>query len=269
MRLHLIDQVEPSLTRRILHALEATWLNLSALMLQLRIRLFLKDSFAELDSFVNASEQQMELRFQEVLEHELDENLRGRGLGGLALHRVTMNALHGAGIENLLDLKGVSEARLQSIPNIGPMRSSQIATAFDREVKKLALKGFESESFRHAAGLHLAILDAHADSKARLKAEIDELYRLADAFFADVSEYCINENVRIRLKIHKNRLWQRTSDYLRNYRNELGRLASTRRTYANRPYLRNGIGARIDDVLSGRTYKVKAGRTVLVYRKKR
>lgn len=166
---------------------KATALNMKVLYLQFR----LWRANSALDGFDTAIQDAMD-RMHEACQRDaslaFERILDEISVDSLGLQPVIVQALHW---DDVHTLKGVGKRLydLESIPNIGPMRSQMIEKAYARRLDKAALQACHTILMIEEVRTYLAFKDSVTATMQQYDDRLQQLRARAGAYYAEIGDY--------------------------------------------------------------------------------
>lgn len=198
---------------------DATALNMSVLFLELRLG-YAKWQLRGFLGAIGTARERMHAACRNDANVAFHRILGGIPIDSLGLQPNIVHSLEWADIRNLREL-GDNRWRLQSIPNIGPMREQLIEKAYTRRLEKAAVESCHTIVIMEEIRNHIAFRNAMHAIKEKFEQRREAIRARADDYYAISDEYCEDEGYREEAKTEKERLWADADAFLSDMRAEL------------------------------------------------
>ena len=176
-----------TLFRRTTLAVEATGLNASVMILQVRLW-WTKKRVSWMLGSIDDARDRMRAACQREADRALKSVMRSTPIRSMGLSRVILNSLENVRINELSDLDP-NVYKLEQIPNIGPARAKSIIQAFHEAMRKAALVACRTTAIDEQVQHYVLYRSSVTALVADLSSKQAVLSNLADEYYADAESY--------------------------------------------------------------------------------
>ena len=186
-------------------ALKSAGLNISVMFLELRLWYAQRQINGMLGSVENAKDRLHEACKKDA-ERAFETAKRDTSVGSLGLSKVIVNALENTGIHDLKRLD-VIMYNLESIPGIGPSRAETIRQAFEKSLRKAAVKSGRTHLMVELTRRHVLFQSSVTSTMEQLTTKREPLRARADDYIAAIDDYCMYSDYRQESRKSQKKLW--------------------------------------------------------------
>ena len=186
-------------------ALKSAGLNISVMFLELRLWYAQRQINGMLGSFEKAKDRLHEACKKDA-ERAFETAKRDTSVGSLGLSKVIVNALENTGIQDLKRLD-VIMYNLESIPGIGPSRAETIRQAFEKSLRKAAVKSGRTYLMVELTRRHVLFRSSVTSTMEQLTTKREPLRARADDYIAAIDDYCMYSDYRQESRKSQKKLW--------------------------------------------------------------
>ncbi len=201
-----------SFLRLIAHALEAQWINLSVLYLELRL-CYAQRQINGMHGSIEDAKERMKAACQRDAESAFEYAKHHTKVSELGLSNVIVNALSNADIHDLKDLDAIMY-NLESIPNIGPSRADTIRRTYERSIIKAAIQAGRTPNMTNITRQQVLFRNSVLSTIARLSGLREPLSRRADDYNSVVADFWADAAYRQEMRDSKQALWRHAGLFL-------------------------------------------------------
>lgn len=186
-------------------ALKSAGLNISVMFLELRLWYAQRQINGMLGSVEYAKDSLHEACKKDA-ERAFETAKRDTSVGSLGLSKVIVNALENRGIQDLKRLD-VIIYNLESIPGIGPSRAETIRQAFEKSLRKAAVKSGRTHLMVELTRRHVLFRSSVTSTMEQLTTKREPLRARADDYIAAIDDYCMYSDYRQESRKSQKKLW--------------------------------------------------------------
>ena len=186
-------------------ALKSAGLNISVMFLELRLWYAQRQINGMLGSVEKAKDRLHEACKKDA-ERAFETAKRDTSVGSLGLSKVIVNALENTGIQDLKRLD-VIMYNLESIPGIGPSRAETIRQAFEKSLRKAAVKSGRTHLMVELTRRHVLFQSSVTSTMEQLTTKREPLRARADDYISAIDDYCMYSDYRQESRKSQKKLW--------------------------------------------------------------